>query len=169
MKKTVNRLLSILLAIMLVLGATGTQAFADEVSEPEDATLYNVELTSEGIAQITDADGNPVTDSTRGTGGISGFKQATLSNNPDGVFVVTQSWGFGGMGITIKTSSSWNGYMSLDVITSDPSVIISGSSIYSNTETQFHNLMHYSPSYIIFKFSGIPSGQSVFVQIWVYG
>lgn len=169
MKKTVKRLLSIVLSIMLILGATGVQAFAADATDTDNVTLNTVELTSEGIVQVTDDEGDPLDPSPLIESSISGFKQATLNEDPAFVFVVTNATWFGGMGITVKTFSSWSGYMSMDVVTSDGDLPLSGRAVYSNGEVQYHDLVHYSPSFMIFKFSGIPSDQSVFVQIWVYG
>ncbi len=156
-----------MVAIMLVL-ALGTTAFAAEVEEPCDATAYNVELTSDGVASITDEDGNPVSDSVLRSS-ISGYDQDTLTANNPGIAVYVNSSGIGGMGATVETSSSWNGYMSLDVFDSNGKIYCEDFAIYSNGTKYFNNWLHVSPSWVLFSFKGIPSGQSVFAKIWVYG
>lgn len=169
MRNIKKRLLGIVLSAMFVCMSLGTAAFAAEPVKPVDATCYNVELTSEGIASITDQDGNEIDPSSVTRSSISGYESDTLSGDPCGVQVFVDANGWGGMGITIKTSSTWSGYMSLDVLGEDGNAPLTGKAVYSNGETQFHDLWHYTPMYYLFSFRGIPSGQSVNVQIWVYG
>lgn len=165
MKNTkTRRIIGVLMALVLCIGLTST-AFAAEPPENNEAKCYTLEVTSEGITSVKDDVGNEV--SPRSS--ISGYEQATISGDPAAVFVYPKSSGWGGMGVTIKTSSSWNGYMNLDILGEDGSVPLEGKSVYSNGETKVNNLWHYNPAYYLFSFRGIPSGQSVFVQIWVYG
>ena len=164
MKGIKTRILGALMALMLCAGFT-TTAFAAEPVENGEAKCYTFEVTSEGITSVKDESGNEITPRSS----ISGYEQATISGDPAGVIVYPSSSGWGGMGVTVKTSSSWNGYMNLDIIGEDGSVPLEGKSIYSNKETPINNLWHYNPAYYLFSFRGIPSGQSVFVQIWIYG
>lgn len=165
MRNIKKRILGTFLSAMMGCMALSTTAFAAEPQADVNSTCYSVELTSEGITSITDENGNAV--SPRSS--ISGYASSTLTSNPAGVFVLVDSQGWGGMGITVKASSSWNGYMSLDVVGHDGSTPISGKAVYSNSETVFNNLWHNTPESYIFSFRGIPSGQSVTVYIWVYG
>lgn len=172
MKNMTRRFLAIFFSAMMACMCLGTTAFAAESETASDttpeATCYSLEVTSNGVASITDEDGNEV-DSISPRSSISGYNQATLTGDPVGVSVFVDSSGWGGMGVTVKASSSWSGYMNLDIIGSDGKVPLQGKSVYSNGETKVNNLYHYNPDYYVFSFRGIPSGQSVFVQIWVYG
>lgn len=171
MKGIKFRILTILTALVMCLGSS-TSAFASESQDNKDAdknaTCYNLEVTSDGIASITDEKGNEVS-SISPRSSISGYNQATLSGDPAGIIVYINSSGWGGMGVTIETSSSWHGYMSLDILGSDGSIPLEGRSIYSDKSTEINDLFHYNPAYYLFSFRGIPSGQSVSVKIWVYG
>ena len=168
MKNIKKRILSISLSAMVMCMILGTTAFAAEPEKTVDATYYNVELTSDGITSITDENGNAINPNSL-TSSISGYDAGTLTGDPDGIQVVVNSEGWGGMGVTIKASSSWNGYMSLDMLGDDGHTPLTGAVVHSNSETYFNNLWHYSPMSYLFSFRGIPAGQSVYVQIWVYG
>lgn len=164
MKNIKKRILgSFLFAVLLCLSFE-LSVFAAESDETINATCYNIEVTSEGIESITNQYGNEITFGTPRIS-ISGYDEGTLTGNPDGVQVIVNSVGWGGMGVTVKASSSWHGYMSLDILGSDGNVPLSGHAVYSNGETVINDLWHYSPSYYLFSFRGIPSGQSVYVQI----
>lgn len=164
MKWIRKRSLCIVLLSLFVLSFS-TTAFASEIDNIDNTKCYNLEVTSEGISSITDENGDSVSPYST----ISGYEQATLTNDPAGVQVFIDSSGWGGMGVTVKASSSWNGYMNLDILSPDGDIPAQGRSVYSNGETYLNNLFHYNPPYYLFSFRGIPSGQSVFVQIWVYG
>ena len=170
MKKIIKRSLGLVMAMVMACMCMVTTAFAaeTETDNAPEAKCYNLEVTSDGIESVVDEDGNKV-DPGLLRSSISGYNQATISGDPVGVLVFVSASGVGGMGITVKASSSWSGYMSLDMIGSNGSIPLSGKAVYSNGETQVNNLQHNSPSYYVFSFRGIPSGQSVFVQIWVYG
>lgn len=169
MRNIKRRILSLALSAVVACMSFGTTAFAAEPTEQLDATCYNVELTSEGITSITDQNGNTIDPYSVTRSSISGYESDTLSGDSCGVQVFVDANGWGGMGITVKTSSSWSGYMNLDVLGDDGNAPLTGKAIYSNGETQFSNLWHYTPMYYLFSFRGIPSEQSVSVQIWVYG
>lgn len=92
-----------------------------------------------------------------------------MTKDPSRFEVGVTAQGIGGMGITVKTSSSWSGYMTLLVIGRDGSIPLNDVKIPSNGETHFNDLLHYSTTGYAFQFTGIPEGRSVFVQIWIYG
>ena len=171
----IKRIITCLLATFTIL-CTSVTVFASENTVDKanipTATLYNVELTSEGIASITNEDGSKVPASTRSS--ISGYEQTNISGNPAGVFVYPTASGIGGMGATVQSSSSWNGFMSLDILSSDGLTSATGMAVPSNGEWKLNDvyangITHYSPAYLLFSFKGIPAGQSVSVKIWVYG
>lgn len=162
MKGIKTRILGALMTLILCT-AFVTTAFAAEPAENSEAKCYTFEVTSEGITSVTD--GNEVTPQSS----ISGYNQASISGDPASIFIYPNSSGWGGMGVTVKTSSNWNGYMNLDILGEDGSLPLEGKSIHSNSETKINNLWHYNPAYYMFSFRGIPSGQSVYVQIWIYG
>jgi hypothetical protein len=168
MRNIKKRILSIALSAMFVCMSLGRTTFAAEPDGTTNAICYNVELTSEGINSVTDNDGNEINPAVLSSS-ISGYEQDTLSGNPCGVQVFVDASGWGGMGITIKASSSWSGYMRLDVLGADGSSPLTEKAVYSNGETKFNSLWHYTPSYYLFSFAGIPDGNSVYVQIWIYG
>lgn len=163
-----KRILGTFLSAIMLIMALGTTAFAAEPATAPDATLYTLECTSDGVASITDEDGNTVSNSVLRSS-ISGYEQETMTTDPNGVVVYVDSSGIRGMGATVETSSSWNGYMSLDVFDSNGKIYCEDVAISSNTTKYFNNWTHISPSWVWFSFKGIPSGQSVFVKIWVYG
>ena len=165
-----KKLFSFLLAIATVLCVCSANVFAAEISpekpnETIDATMYDVELNSNGIVSITDENGGVVPLST-----ISGYSNGDLTDSSSGLLVWTDASGIGGMGVTITTScSTWNGTMTFDLIGNNGSHPIKGEYISSNGSKEFHNLLHTSPSYFLATFSGIPSGHTVHAQIWIYG
>ncbi len=63
---------------------------------------------------------------------INGSGSKTLNSNPSTLQVMVDAKGWGGMEVTVNASSSWNGYMSLDIISSDGKVPLEGATIYSN-------------------------------------
>ena len=139
-----KRILGTLMSAIMLVMAFGTTAFASEVEKPCDAIAYNLELTSDGVASITDEDGNPVSDSVLRSS-ISGYEQATMTTDPTGVIVYVDSSGIGGMGATVETSSSWNGYMSLDVFDNNGKIYCEGVAVSSNGTKYFNNWLHVSP------------------------
>lgn len=168
MKGLKKRILSACLIVMLTIMSFSTTTFANELQKTKETICYNVEMTSEGIEFITDKNGKPI-DSISPRSSISGFDQRSLTPNSAGIQVFVDASGSGGMGVTINASSSWNGYMSVNMLGSNGSTAFTGRAVYSNGETKFNNLRHSSPTYYVLTFAGIPSGQSVFVQVWIYG
>ncbi len=163
-----KRILATLMLAITLVTSLGSTVFAAEPSPTSDTTLYTLECTSEGVVAITDEYGNSVS-KVSARSSISGYEQLTMTSNPTGVIVYVDSSGIGGMGATVQTSSSWDGYMSLDVFDSNNKLYCEDVAISSNGTKYFNNWLHYSPSWVWFSFKGIPSGQSVFVKIWVYG
>lgn len=167
MKSIICRIFSIFVAISMCVCLSLT-TYAEEPSTVQKVSSYTLEVTSSGIVSCQDENGNDIS-TTSARSSINGYGSKTLNSNPSTLQVMVDAKGWGGMGVTVNASSSWNGYMSLDIISSDGKVPLEGAAVYSNRETYFNNLKHYNPDYLIFSFRGIPSGQSVYVQIWVYG
>lgn len=163
-----KRLGSIFLAIVMVFSLTTMSAYAAEVDtetcDRANAQLVTYEVTSDGIRTVTS--GERTVNSY-----IDGYNQGSLGstyNNNYIVIPVTAS-GSGGMGITVKTSSSWSGYTSMMINTNLGDIYVSNYAMPSNGEVEFHNLTHYCPRTIEVTLQGIPSGKSVYIQVWVYG
>ena len=156
-----RRFVFISLVLVLIL-AFSAMAFAEEKSTP--TKLYNLEVTSEGIVGINEASVERST-----TSSISGYDARTVVNTDSGVTIFVDASGFGGMGVTIKASSSWNGTMYVHMFDNLGNVVFESEPVSSNGETQFHNLWHWSPDYFGVNCTGIPDGVSVYVQVWIYG
>ncbi|MBO5348520.1 MAG: hypothetical protein J6A89_01680 [Clostridia bacterium] len=160
----------IFMSTLMFLMSFGMTAFAAE-SEVDscEATAYTMECTSDGIVSITDENGATAPASVmRST--ISGYTQQTISGSPAGIVVYpTSASGAGGMGVTIECSSSWNGAMSMDLTDTNGNVNVRGVRVVSNGTSKLTDMYHDSPSAVVLTFRGIPSGQSVFVKVWIYG
>lgn len=169
MRNIKKHILSICLVAMLACMSFATTAFAAELESSTKSKCYTIEVTSEGLASITDKEGKEINTYTTLRSSISGYEQRSLTSNSAGIQVFVEASGCGGMGVTINASSSWSGYMSMNMLGSDGRMTVEGKAVYSNGETYLNNLSHYSPSYYVLTFSGIPSGQSVFVKVWIYG
>lgn len=167
MKNIVKRFLAIVMAMAMCVCFAST-AFADEPESEKCVSAYTVEATSEGISSIVDENGNEVLPSVMRSY-IFGYAQGTVTSSKSHIPVYPETVSSGGMGITVKASSSWNGDMYLTVIGQDASVPLDNARVSSNGETYFNNLWHTTTSAYGFAFTGIPEGQSVYVQIWVYG
>lgn len=164
-----KRLITILTATIMSISSMTTAFAADsqlEISNPKkEAKCYNLNVTSDGITSCKDEFGNEIAPRSS----ISGYDRFTATQNNTGIQVLVDSEGFGGMGVTIDASSSWNGTMKVSALYSTGSFAFQNKSASSNGETYYNNLLHFSPSWILFKFEGIPAGKSVDIQIWVYG
>lgn len=165
-----KKLLAFLLSTVMLLSVGSTTAFAAE-STPKlthnttEATMYNVELNSDGIVSITNQNGKRMPASS-----ISGYNNGNITSSSNGFLVWVNASGTGGMGVTVTTScSSWNGTITFDLMGNNGSHPISGQYISSNGSTEFHNLSHSSPAYYLANFSGIPSGHTIYAQVWIYG
>lgn len=170
MKLLMKRTFAIFMAVVMCL-FTGVTSFAAETQPTEKAKCYNLEVSSTGVIFCTDENGNEVPYiSPRSS--ISGYGNDSISTENPAIVIYPDASGIGGMGITVKTSSSWNGYMKLIAgaqYMGSISTIINNYAVYSNGETYFNNIMHSFPGYIVFVFDGIPSGVIVNTQIWIYG
>lgn len=168
MKGIKKRLLGLLLTAVFFFISSSSTAFAAEIKETTNTNCYNIEVTSEGIMSMTDQNGT-IIEPNSARSSVSGSGEATLVSGNDGIQVFVNTSGWGGMGVTINASSSWNGYMSMNMFSSEGRTLLTGRSVYSNGETYFNNLKHYNPQYYLFTFKGIPSGKSVYIRIWIYG
>lgn len=165
MKKNLKRIFAFLFATIMML-SVALPASAAEISDDitnKQAQLVTFEVTSDDVLSIDSNGGISLYSS------INGYQQRTLTSPNASLTVPLTGSGTGGMGITVKTSSSWNGYMSMMIADSYNTIFAQNYAIYSNTEVQFHNLTHHNPARMYFIFEGIPSGKSVLVQAWVYG
>lgn len=166
MKKIFKRFVPFLISIVMLSCATAT-AFAYETTYPSDLDVKDcitLEVTSEGIVSATNMDGQVVPMSS-----ISGYGYSYLTSSDHAFIIYPEGSGIGGMGVTIKTSSSWNGYMSCHMFDNEGNVQFMDQAIYSNGEKYFNDLLTVNPGYYIFNFLGIPNGVAVNVWIWIYG
>lgn len=164
--KNFKRLIAVFLAVVMTLSFTVAVSAAEVSDDSQQAQVITYEVTSEGV-QVADDVNNQARSS------ISGYAQKTLTAgiNNEWVEIPVTASGVGGMGITIKTFSSWSGYTSLLINSNMGDVYVSDYALYSNDNdgVEFHNLVHYCPRTIEVTLMGIPAGESVFVQVWVYG
>lgn len=167
MKGIKRRILGILLSAIFLCSSMRITVSAAEPAHESESICLNLEVTSEGIVSVTDENGNDVP-TPYGTGSISGYKNVTLNGNDVFILGVTAE-GFGGMGVTFNCSSSWNGYMKVDMKPKNGDFCLQNLAVSSNGETTVNNLWQFSPSYFYVFVNGIPEGQSVNIQIWVYG
>lgn len=142
--------------------ATEVDTINDNVNNAGEA--ITLELTSEGIVSASASSKGIMPYSS-----ISGYEQQTINSSDHGVIVFTSGSGIGGMGVTIKASSSWNGDMTVHMAGYDGSTPFMNAKVTANGTTYFNNLITTNPAFYLFNFLDIPSGVSVFVQIWVYG
>ncbi len=166
MKKFSKRFIALLMAIVTTFCITITASAAEiepNTSKEPKAHHIEYEVTSEGVDSVT-YDGIVQPRSS-----ISGYENATFEGGGGQILVIpVVSSGVGGMGITVKTSSSWNGYVSMRITDGDIDYV-NNYAMPSNGERQFHNLTHYSPMNIGVLIYGIPAGKSMRIDVWVYG
>ncbi len=162
----IKRFISVAIAMVMMLVMCSTTAFAAETPEADASTTKEITLavTSEGVVSTESTDGDFSIQSW-----ISGYEQKTISQGDPGVLVWVDGSGWGGMGVTIESSSSWSGNMYVHMLGEDGSVPFSNKAVYSNGISYFNNLDTHNPAYYVFNFTGIPAGQTVFVKIWIYG
>ena len=168
MKKFSKRFIALFLAVITVLSLTVSASAAEMENtnnDPEEVVAQHItyEVTSEGIVSVETDDGVAPCSS------ISGYANGTFTTVDCLLSFPVVSSGEGGMGITVKTSSSWDGYMSMDIGPGGQEWYINDYAMPSNGERQFHDLYHETPMNIGMYLYGIPNGQSVYVEIWVYG
>ena len=164
---------SVFAVVVVMFIMTGITVYAEESDMSfSDISCYNLEISSEGVVSCTDENGNilPVIEP---RSSISGYGNEYLTSSITAIVIYPEASGIGGMGITINTSSNWNGYMSLiaeaQYGTSSHNRIIDNYAIPSNGEIYFNDILHFGPTLLVFAFDGIPQGQTVYTQIWVYG
>lgn len=165
-----KRIIAILLATIMCF-TTAVTSIAAEPEISEKATCYNFEVSSEGIMSCKDISGNEVSNPFSARA-MLGYNNGTLSYNKNLVIVDADDATIGTMGITVQTSSSWNGDLLMYATINNSSSggkFIEDYEISSNEEVYFNDLWYIGPFSLVFVFSGIPQGQTVNVQIWVYG
>ena len=165
MKKFLNRIIAVIMAITLTFGISIPALAADtDVKNNDKPIAHHVEyeVSSNGLETVT-------YDGIQTCSSISGYENATFEGGGGQILVIpVVSSGVGGMGITVKTSSSWNGYVSMRITDGDIDYV-NNYAMPSNGERQFHNLTHYSPMNIGVLIYGIPAGKSMRIDVWVYG
>lgn len=165
-----RRIIAIFLATIMCF-ITATTAFATEPETSKKATCYNLEVSSNGVISCSNENGDELPVITpRST--ISGYENANITSDHAFMMVDVEASGWGGMGITIKTSSDWKGnfYVSADAMYINSFAdLFDRKQITSNGENYFEDLFHRTPSYILFSFYEIPPTATINVQIWVYG
>lgn len=169
MKNFSKRFISVLMAIVTCLCFTlsvSATEFENTLGSLKETSPRHItyEVTSEGIVSVEE-DGVILPRSS-----ISGYTNGTCTAYYFMFKFNVTSSGSGGMGVTVKTSSSWSGYMSMDIGSPTDGYYIQNYAMPSNGERQFHHgLTHNSPTEMIMYFYGIPSDVSVYVEVWVYG
>lgn len=166
MRNLFKRLVSgvVTLAVMSVSAvsafAADIEANDNETTEAQECIMLTV--TSEGITSTQSNENVP-----RST--ISGYAYGYINKKDHSVTVDVEGSGIGGMGVTIRTSSSWNGEMRCAMFDNEGNFPFMNKKILSNGETYFNDLLTVNPAYYVFSFLDIPEGESVHVWIWVYG
>lgn len=133
----------------------------DKVNSIMDESLENVvyfgtfEVSEDGISPRSS---------------VGGFNQVTITSSSNAILIECNGSGWGGMGITIKTSSS---YGPEGVSFHGASVIGSASSIDGNMSTidekVFNNLWQMDLQEYCIAFDMAHGTNSFFVQVWIYG
>ncbi len=156
--------LFIVLALCLTMSISAFATDFDSVANNSTtARLVTYEVSSDGV--VTSDDDNSLTRSS-----ISGYGQKTITSGGSGIVIYPTGSGWGGMGVTIKCSSAtFSGDFQVTMFDPNGNLIINNSTISSSGNNYFNNLYTTNPSFYGFSFSGIPSGGSVYVQIWIYG
>lgn len=155
-KKMSKRFLALVFALIMCFSLTAT-AFAAETE--------NMETQINASEEVANDDSGIMPHSS-----VSGYARKTLTKSNNIIDISCTSSGWGGMGITVKTSSASNTQVSFfGAPFGDNSIAeqISGN-MSTNAEKQFHNLSHngLSDYYLVFT---IPDGVSIDVQVWIYG
>lgn len=149
-KKFAKRIVAFLFATIMCLSLS-MSAFAAEVSEKP---VVNSRENSD-IMPISS---------------ISGYARKNITSNDSYIEVSVSSEGTGGMGITIKTTSSSSGSIEFAGFSiSGNASQISGSIPINNGEMQFHDLYHNGSVGLYYILFTVPAGVSVDVQVWIYG
>lgn len=164
MKRLISTVLCILVLSFIPFSAFATKPLSEDNAIPELLDCITLEVTSDGIASATNLAGENIARSS-----ISRYGYGYLTSSSHGVTIYPEGSGIGGMGVTIRTSSSWNGYMACHMFDSEGNVQFEYQAISSNGERYFNDLLTVNPSFYCFNFLGIPDGVAVNVWIWIYG
>lgn len=185
--KKFTRVFALLMAVVMVLGMS-TVAFAATpepiIASTEEAPEASPTVMYEATYKVSSDTGITLVDSSDDSGimplsSVGGYSQKSMwgsdkdwgSNNY--VYVDCDGSGFGGMGITIKTSCSYGNYQ---IKFAGAPYAGEGSSISGEMgtidEVQFHNLWHIDlQEYLLLFTPATDSGYvpDYYVQVWIYG
>lgn len=160
--KKLSKLFSLLVVVALCL-AMSVPAFAADVN----ADTNSNRLIGCVTLRVDENGTTPI--STRSS--ISGYGHVTINGDGQGVYINCNGEGFGGMGVTVKTTCS-SGTHTIQMfgmpVMGDAS-IISSRNMTTNQELKFNNLWQ---SDLSRYFVGLtcPSGTPPFLaEVWIYG
>ena len=168
--KTISRVFTFVLALAMCL-SLGTVAFAaepdvsSEDAQPRVLGQATFLVSSDGVVPL-ESEGKIMPRSS-----ISGYKQQTLNGGAASMVIPCTSSGWGGYGVTIQTSSS---YEDADIhvfgtVQSGNASSFEGM-MTTNDELQFHNLMHLgNVSEFIILFSTDEGTRPYRATVWIYG
>ncbi len=159
--KKFKRIISIVLVAVMCL-ALNVTAFAAEITS-------NSSVSSDTEVVVGQEDEiMPL-----GTGSISGYAYKRLTSTDRAIIVPLSASGFGGMGVTIRVSSSYQGKVDCvgRVVSYTPLMWVDGidGQVSTNGETYFKG-NHLGGDGLEFVIAlDVPSGVEMDVWIWVYG
>ena len=161
MNKKIKRLLSLVLVLTLCLSFSNLVSAKEKtdnksVNDKELMGEYTFEVSDKGLITARSS--------------VSGYNQKTVVAGDNGLIINCNGQGYGGMGITIETSSS-NGNFKVNYV--GGAYIGSASSISGEIGSNAHielnkNLWQNNLDEYLISF-GVPSGVSMFVKVWIYG
>lgn len=161
MSKNFKRILSTLLVLTLCLSLSSSVFAADTTTNKaaEEKNLigeYTFEVSGDGTVTPKSS--------------VSGYNQKTVTAGNNGILIDCNGQGIGGMGITIETSSSSsNSYIDYAGAPTIGSASNVSGKIWMNDHIELKsNLWHNNLGEYFLAF-GVPSGQSMFVKVWIYG
>lgn len=173
--KNIKRTLAIIMAIAMCFSMS-TFAFATEPSDSEEPSAIYGNVIGEATYLVSDGDMTLV-DSSGDTAGImplssiGGYNQKTITGGKGSILIDCNGQGWGGMGITIRTSCSYGDY---PLIFEGLATIGSGSYIQgvisTNGEKFFSDLGQNNLDVYAITFQGTQSYTPDFlVRVWIYG
>lgn len=161
-KRIMSSILAIVMCFALQLSVFATESL-NSVSVSEDTEVASEVITEEDPSIM------PL-----GTGSISGYAYKRVRNGDNAIIIPINGNGIGGMGITIKTASSYQGEIAYHgaLLTDLPFTWASDidGKVSSNGEKVWSNLNHATGNnfeYII-AFD-MPAGVEMDVWVWIYG
>lgn len=163
--KKLSRLFILCLVIAFCLAATTTSFAAD--LEPTSPSSDSHQLIGCVTLSVDENGVTPI--SARSS--ISGYGHVTINGEGQGVYINCTSSGFGGMGITVKTSCS-SGTKNIQMFGTPvigSASVISVRGMTTNQELKFNNLQQDN---LKRYFIGLtcPSGTPPFLaEVWIYG